>query len=206
MQDLQIFPVRLARGSFAQHVIGHAEPARGEQRGAVLIAGEGAGLAHQPVDDVPIIDALFLLATQTRQALDAALGVPHFQVLGVDPDIDALADEPAVHRIEIALHADQAALRHRHAHALATLLAAGRQRPQQWPLLVQTFLPARVPPPRHLAQEGQILRPLGEIAAATQQQRLLDRLLEVTVRRFHVAVFVTRGRVRLFHHQTIMIH
>jgi hypothetical protein len=206
VKDLQIFPVRLTRGSFAQHVVGRAKTARGEQLGAVLIAGEGTGLAHQPVDDVPIINARLLLATQTRQALDAALGVPHFQVLDVDPDIDAFADEPAVHRVEIALHADQAALRHRHAHALATLLPAGRQRPQQRPLLVQTFLPARVPPPRHLAQEGQILRPLGEIAAATQQQRLRDRLLEVPVRRFHVAVFVTRRRVRLLHRQAVVPH
>jgi hypothetical protein len=204
VQDPQVFPVRLTRCAFAQHVVGQAEPARREQLIAVLIVGEGARLAHQPVDDVPIIDARLLLATQARQPLAAALAVPHFQVLGVDPNIDALAPEPAVHRVEFALHANQAAFRHRHRHALATLLAALRQRSQQGPLLLQTLLPARVPPLRHLPQQGQVLRPAGEIPTATQQQCLLHRLLQVPMRRFRVAVLVTRRRVRLLHHQAVM--
>jgi hypothetical protein len=168
--------------------------------------GEGAGLAHQPIDDVSVVDAMLRVATQARQALDTALAVPHLQVLGVDPDIDALPAQPAVHRIEIAAHANQTPLRHGHAHAFAALLPARRQWPQQRPLLVETFLPARVPPPHHLAQEGQVLFPAGEVASATQQQPLLHRLLEVPVRRFHVAVFVARGRVRLLHHLPVVGH
>jgi hypothetical protein len=168
--------------------------------------GEGAGLAHQPVDDVPIIDAVLVAAVQARQALDAALGVPHFEVLGIDPDIDALAAEPAVHRIAVVAHANQAVLGYRHRHALTTLLTPCRQRPQQRPFLVEALVPARVPSSPHLLQEGQVLHSIGEIASAPQQQRLLDCFLEVPVRRFHVAVLVARGRVRLLHHQTIVIH
>ena len=62
VQDLQVLPVGPARDTFAQQVVGQAEPARGKQLGAVLITGEGAGLAHQPVDDVPIIDAVLVPA------------------------------------------------------------------------------------------------------------------------------------------------
>jgi hypothetical protein len=182
VQDLQVFPVRPASGAFAQQVVGQAKPARGEQVGAVLIMGEGAGLAHQPVDDVPIIDAVLVPAVQARQPFNAALGIPHFEVLGVDPDIDALAAEPAVHRIAVVVHADQAVLGYRHAHAPAALLTPCRQRPQQRPFLVETLVPARVAPSPHFLQEGQVLRPLGEIASAPQQQCLLDRFLEMPVR------------------------
>ena len=143
---------------------------------------ERARLTHQPVDDVPIIDAMFMPTVQTRQTLHATLAVPHFQVLGVNPDIDTLAAKPAVHRVKVALHAHQAPLRHRHADALATLLTPRRQGPQQRPFLGQPFMPTRVPPPRNLTQKGQVFFPTGEIPSATQHQRLLHRLLEMPMR------------------------
>src|SRR5262249_29680718 len=71
VQNLQVFPVCPARDALAQRVVGHAEPARGEQLGAVLIMREGAGLAHQPVDDVPVIDAMLVAAMQAPQPLQA---------------------------------------------------------------------------------------------------------------------------------------
>jgi hypothetical protein len=206
VQDSQIFPVRLAGPTFMQGVVGHAKPTRREQILAVLVVGEGAGLAHQPVDDVSIVDAMLVVATQTRQSFDALRAVPHLQVLGINPHVDALAHEAAMHRVEVALHAYHAAFRHRHRHVLATLQAPRRQRPQPRPLLSQAFLPARVPPPRHLAQKGRVLRPAGEIPAATQQQRLRHRVLEVPMRRLRVAVLVARRRVRLLHYQTVVIH
>jgi len=67
-------------------------------------------------------------------------------------------------------------------------------------------LPARVPPPRHLTQEGQVVRPAGKIPAAAQQQRLHHYTLEMPVRRLGVTVLVPRRRVGLLHHQLVMGH
>lgn len=104
------------------------------------------------------------------------------------------------------MHANHAAFRHRHRHALATLQTALGQRPQQRTLLGQSFLQPRIPPPRHLTQERQVLRPARKIPPATQEQRLLHRALEVPVRRLCVPVLVTRRRVRLLHHHAVVPH
>jgi hypothetical protein len=127
-------------------------------------------------------------------------------MLGVNPYFDALAEQPAVHRVDIAMHVNHAALGHRHRQSLAAFQTALGQRPQQRPLLGQAFLPARVAPPRYLTQEGQVIRAADKFPTATQQERLRHRSFEVPMRRLGVAVLVTRRRIRLFHHQSVMGH
>ena len=63
-----------------QRVVGHAEPAGGEQVLAVAVVLERAGLAHQPVDDVPVVDPMLAPAPQPRQSLRPAAGVPDLEV------------------------------------------------------------------------------------------------------------------------------
>jgi len=153
LQDLQILPIRLAN-VLTQGVISHAEPARGKQVIAVTIAGERTRLAHQPIDDVPIVDAVLVTPPQPRQPLHALLAVPHLQMLDVNPHFDALAEQPAVHRVDIAMYVNHAALGHRHGQSLAALQTTRGQGPQQRPLLGQAFLPARVAPLRYRTQQG----------------------------------------------------
>jgi len=62
VQNLHVLLARAARHRFLQGIVRHAEPAGREQVVAVAIARERAGFAHQPVDDVPVIDVLFLPA------------------------------------------------------------------------------------------------------------------------------------------------
>ena len=80
-------------------VIGHAEADAGKQVVSPTIVLESARLANETVDDVPVVDAVFVLAVQTRQTLAAALGVPDFKMLGEDADRDLLADQPAGHAV-----------------------------------------------------------------------------------------------------------
>ena len=54
----------------AQHVVGHAEVAAGKQILTVAIVGERPGLADQPIDDVPIVDAMLATSTQAWQLFD----------------------------------------------------------------------------------------------------------------------------------------
>lgn len=55
LQDLKIAAVATTWHRRLQQVVRHAEAAAREQVLAIAIAGEGARLAHQPVDDVPVL-------------------------------------------------------------------------------------------------------------------------------------------------------
>lgn len=161
-------------------------------------------LAYQPIDHVPIIDPLLATATQTRQLLHTLLPVPHLQVLRVDAHLDLLADESAVHRIDVVLYPDQAAARDRHAQTLAAFQASRRQRPQHRPFFGKTSLPLAIPLPCYFLQEARVLRAAGKIPAAAQQQRLLHRVLEMPMRRFHIAIFMRCADVDPLAHEAVM--
>ena len=110
-------------------VVGHAEPTGGEQVFAIAVPLKRPRLAHQPVDDVPIIDTRCLLRPRSRgKRSTSRLGVPDLQVLDVEPDLDLLADQSAGDRIGIAVHVDQAARIHPGIETLATLVTVVRQR------------------------------------------------------------------------------
>jgi hypothetical protein len=128
VQDLQILLDRTLRLLNQQPVVGQPEAARREQVVLVAVVGKGTRLAHQPVDDVPVLDAMLASATQTRQAFHLLLGVPHVEVVGVDADLDPFADQTAGYRVGVAADMDGAAAIHPHAHALAGVEPLRRQR------------------------------------------------------------------------------
>ena len=88
MQDPQILAAGRRRAVLGtEDVVGHAKAGRRKQVVAIAVVGEGPGLAHQPVDDVAILDAMPALAAQAWNAFQMALGVIHVQVLGVEPHL-----------------------------------------------------------------------------------------------------------------------
>jgi hypothetical protein len=137
-----------------------------------------------------VFDPVLAATTQTRQRLHLTLRVPHFQLLSVDPHLDLFADEPAGHRVGIAGDVNCAACVHTHLEPLASLQPPRRQRMQLRQFFGQPRLPARVELREQLAQESFILGPAAKVAAATQQQRLLQGPLELAVTLLAVAVLV----------------
>jgi hypothetical protein len=109
VQNPQVLLVRPRGLLLAQHVVGHAEVAAGKQILTVAIVGERPRLADQPVDDVPIVDAMLATAAQAWQLLNPLLGVPHFDALGVQAGVHPFADQPASHGVDVVLHFDDAA-------------------------------------------------------------------------------------------------
>jgi hypothetical protein len=178
-----------------EQVVGQAEAAGGEQVGPVAVVGERPRLADQPVDHVPVLHPVLAPAPQPRQRLHQPLGVPHLDPLGVHPRLDPLADQPAGHRVGVALDVDRAARVHPHRPPLARLQTPGRQRPQQGQLLGQPPLPPGVELPEQPPQERLVGRPGGEVPAAPQQQGLVQGSLELPVALLHVAVLVGPGRL-----------
>ena len=126
VQDAEVLPGRTPRLLLDQPVVGQAEAARREQLVAVAVVGERPRLAHQPVDDVPVGDPVLAPATQPRQALDQALGVPDLDVVGEEAGLDPLPDQPAGHRVGVADDVDGATTVHPHGDALAGVEACVR--------------------------------------------------------------------------------
>ena len=204
VQDPQVLPVRRARLGRHQLVIGQPEDARGEQLLAVAVLGERPRLAHQPVDDVPVVDALPVPTAQPGQHLDPLLAVPDLQVLDEQPHLDGLADQPAGHRVAVAADVDQAALIDLRPQPLARFQPPRRQWSQHRHLLGQPCPPSGVELLQDLTQEPRVRLPVGEVPAAAQHQRLVHRLLEAPVPLLDVAVLVGLPGLDLLPHEPVV--
>jgi hypothetical protein len=196
VQELEII---LGTGSlvaaFAEPVVGQAEPRRREQIVAVGVLGERARFANQRVDDVPVVDGVAIATHQSRQRVDLLVRVPDLDAVGKESCFDFLVDEPAVHRVDVAVNVNQAAaidaaphLQTRRQPRFGQVLECGH-------LLGEAILSTRVPGRHDLLKERHILVAAGELAAAAEQQRLIDGSLEMPVRRLGVAVLVRLPRV-----------
>jgi hypothetical protein len=131
---------------------------------------------------VPIVDLVLVLAPQARHPLHQFLGIPHLDLLHADPRLDLRADQARRDGVGVVFHPDGAAAPHTHALALQRLQPLGRQRPQLRHLHRDLRRPAGIPLCLHGPYQVPIVGAAGKIAAATQQQRLLHRLLEMPVR------------------------
>jgi hypothetical protein len=58
---------------------------------------------------VPIDDAVLAPTPQSRQSFQQPPGVPHLDVLGIQPGLDPFADQSAGHRIDVVADMDGAA-------------------------------------------------------------------------------------------------
>jgi hypothetical protein len=74
-----VLDVGAIASSLAQRVVCAAEDERGEQVFAVAVVREGAGLAHERPDHVPVLDAGHVLAAQSRDGLDDLVAVPNLE-------------------------------------------------------------------------------------------------------------------------------
>ncbi len=110
-----------------QPVVGHAETTAGEQVSLVAVVSKRSRFANQPVDDVAVVDSVLASPTQSRHFLHPLAAVPKFDPLGVQVGLDPLADQPAGHRVDVALDADSAARFHPHPQLLECLQPALRQ-------------------------------------------------------------------------------
>jgi hypothetical protein len=190
MQDAQVFAVRPCRRHRRQFVVGHAKTARRKQFGPVTIPGKRAWLAHQPVDDVPIIDAMFAAPRQAWQHFQLVLAVPHFDGVGEQTRLDGFADQAGRHRVDVPLDGDGAPWLHPHVQAAKRLQPPGRQRMQGFGFVVECLLSVDVAARAHFTHKHLVRFPAREVATAAQQQRLLHGTLEAMMALLAVAILV----------------
>jgi hypothetical protein len=196
VQDLQIvFGAAPFVAAFAEAVVGQAEPRRREQIVAVGVVRERTRLADQRVDHMPVVHRVPVAPHQPRQRVDTPVRVPDFDPVGEQPRFDRFADQPAVHRVGVAMNVDQAAGVDLARHLQARRQPRVGQVPERRDFLGEAVGAARVPRRHDLLQERDVLLAAGKRTAAPQQQRLIDRGLEVPVRRLRIAVLVRLPRV-----------
>jgi hypothetical protein len=192
LQNLQVFTDGpLVRVPAAQGIVRQAKMTAGEQVLPVHVVREGARLADQRVDDVPVIDVMLAAPAQPRHALHFLARVPHLHLLHTNHHVHGLADQAAMHRVRVSLNLDRAAHAHRDvAQSPAAFQPSCRKLAEHRLFFRKPLLPARVPAGHQVAKELDVLRAAGEVAAAAQPQGLVHGVLEVTVGGFHVAVLM----------------
>ena len=207
LQNLQVCPARQPFGQGPQQlVICLTKTARRKQVRLVTVARKRPGFAHQPVDHMAVIDAVFVLATQPRQGHLQLLRVPHLDRLGAHARFQPFPFQTRRHRVDVVLHPDRAPLADLDRQPHQALQATCRQGRQLRQLLGQPLTTPRVTSFLHRVQKPLVVHATGKIPAATQQQRLLDSLLETPMALLAVAVLVATRRVRRFRRHPIVRH
>jgi hypothetical protein len=206
VQDLHILLVRACWLLRQQGIVGTPIRHRRIEVFAIHITGKGPGLSHQLINDVPIVDVMLALATQARHPLQALLGVPNLDLLHADPHLDLFADQTRRDRVGVVFHANGASPPHAHLGTLQTLQPLGWQRPQVRHLLGDLGHPAGIPLGQHDQHQLPVFVSAGKLPAATQQQRLLQRRLEMPMGRLHVAILMPTGRVGRLRMHAVMPH
>jgi len=178
------------RGVVEQLIIGHAESRGGVHVVHVLVVDERTRLADQRVDNVTKVNG-FLVGTElSRHSLDAFVSVPELEMILVNADFEFQADILAADRVRIALHANDTIGAHCQGNRRARSATLRRHGGKHFEFLAESFLSRCVPPKGQLSHEGHVIINTEEVAASPQPQRLVERIFEVTMRRFNVAVFM----------------
>ncbi len=183
LQNLHVhFVGHLLRVVFSQYVPGDPEPAGGKHFLAVSVACEGARLANQRIDDVPIIDRRLLLSDQSRHDLDDMLLMSDRDLFGRHTHIDRPTNQPAGDRIRIGSHLNRAAFADSHAvqHVVGIEAFVG-QRLEGRPFFGESFLPIGVGLRDDLFHETHVVFAAGKLTAATKQQRLIEAIFDMPV-------------------------
>jgi hypothetical protein len=154
---------------------------------------------------VAVVDPVLAASPQAGELFHLPLSVPEFDAFGVQAGLDPLADQPAGHRVDVALHADGAARFHPQPQPLARLQPPWGQGPQQRQFLGQAGPSPGVELCEQLLQEGGVGIPAAEVPAAPQHQGLVQRLLEAVVPLLDVTVLVALAGLDGLGGQAVML-
>jgi len=208
LQHLQVLASRHARSVISQQpIVGDAKMARGKHVRVILIVRKRPWLPHQRVDHVPVIDGVLAVASQTRHLLNLAPRPPDFDSLGVDHHINFHADQPTGDRVRIAFDLNRAAAANLDAaDALTVIELARRQLAKTRLFLGELVGTPRVPLVDQRGEKLLVRFAAGEVAAAAQEQRLIEGRFQMAVRGFDIAVLMRRPDVDPLRLDLVVVH
>ena len=193
--------------SSSQRVPRHAKTAGRKHLLAISVVGEGSRFSHERIDDVTIIDRRQILADQSRHGLNEVSVMSHRDLFGPDAKVDELADQSTGNRVRVGSYVDRAAARDSHALDDVVCVEPFIGQSIQMSQIIKEVLPPVVIGTFHqVFHEGHVFFAAVKTSTATQQQRLIDTILEMAVGRFDVAVFVGTPSVRAFRFAAVVTH
>src|SRR5438270_12509293 len=98
MEDAHVLEISATAELFEQRIVGAAESQCREQRLTILVPGKRPRLAHQRPDHVPIVDGYVAVAALPLNGGHQLFSVPDLNRLGMQSQLDLLADQPRVDR------------------------------------------------------------------------------------------------------------
>lgn len=187
-----------------QGVVSHPKSAGGEHRIAVAVLLERSGLAHQPVDDVAVLDAMLASASESRQRVQLPGTVPDVKSFGTYVNINLFADQSAGQRIDVAADVDRAPGIDSRLEPSRHLQPASRQGRQRGSFFMETLLSIGIATRHELLEERLIVATAGEITAPSQHQGLVDSLFETMMTLLDVAILVGLSRLDCLAFEAVM--
>ncbi len=183
LQNLYIhFVGHFLRVVFSQHVPCYPKPAGGKHFLTVSVVCEGTRLANQRIDDMAIIDRSLMFSDQSRHDLDDMSLMSHCDLFGGHTHVNRLTNQPTGDRIRIGAHLNRAAFSNSHARQhIVGVEAFGGQAAEARTLLGESFSPIGVGSENDLFHETHVLFAAGKVTTATEQQRLIDTVFDVSV-------------------------
>src|SRR3954447_22130442 len=110
----------------------------------VLIVGKRSRLSHQPINDVAVVDLVLGTPWQSRHLLQLLASVPNLEVRGINSRLYDLANQPAVDRVVVSFHCNQAARVHSYPNTFGSFIPPLRERLEKFQLFRQFLLTAIV--------------------------------------------------------------
>jgi hypothetical protein len=197
IQGLDHEPGRPVAVTSGQQQLPEIPPALIREEVALVAAMEqGPGLGPQAIDQMLQIDApgplLTCGAIGAWELADPVAAQKHHQPVVVQPHRDLAADQGGRHGVNDLPHLDRAGAAHPHREQLVIGKAEGRQGSEMLEFLLVAPLPGGVESAEHLNQQLAVFGRLHEIAAAAQDQLLLQPP-------FHMAVVTLDDAVLMGH-------
>jgi len=166
-----------------------------EELTLVTAMEQGPGLGAQAIDQVLQIDApgpraMAAAAIDAGQLANPVADQINDQPVMVQPHRDLTADQGGRHRVDDLPHLDRDGAPHPHRQQLVAGKAKGGQWSQLFKLLLVATLPRGVEGAEHLREHFAVFSRLVEIAAAAQDQLLLQPPFHMAVRGLGDAVLM----------------
>jgi hypothetical protein len=150
------------------------------------------------------VDVFLAVAELSRHPFDAFVVVPEFQMVLVDVDLQLQTDVLAADRVSVAFDANDTVGLHRHRNTSAGRAPLGRHGGERRDFLAKPFLSRRIAARGELPHECHVVLHLGEVTASPQPQGLVECILEVAMRRLHVAVLMRLANVDAMAFEAVM--
>jgi hypothetical protein len=181
--------------------------AGGEHVFAILVVFERTRLPQQRIDHMAIVDRRSADARQPRHPLHQVAVVRDIDPFGMDRDIDFLTHQPTRNGVAIATNLDRAAAAN--TNAAKCFVASDlviRQRSQLLLFDRESIGPCKISFGYHLFDKRHVVVAAFEVTAATEQQSLIDRVLDVAIQGFDVAVLVGTPSVGVLRADAVVPH